>query len=225
MTRLTLFDLDHTLIDTDSNQAWIRFLIAEGVLDEHPYRADSAAMERRYREKTDGIDIVFCEFFIGTLVALSQSELAALLPRFVAQEIAPCVNRGSFALIDEHRRRGDALAIITATNRIITAPIAAWLGIDALIATEPEMRHGRPTGKVEGVPSMREGKVVRLDSWLSAGHVPGIRTRNELAALTFYSDSVNDLPLLTAATHPVAVNPDPVLLQCASTRGWPVRRL
>jgi HAD superfamily hydrolase (TIGR01490 family) len=225
MTRLTLFDLDHTLIDTDSNQAWIRFLIAEGLLDASSYAQQSAQMEKRYRESSEGIDLGFCEFFIGTLTLLSWAQLATLLPQFLHQEITPRVNPGSFALIHEHRQRGDALAIITATNRIITTPIAAWFGIDDLIATEPELSDGRPNGRVQGTPSMREGKVLRLDAWLASGHLPDVLARSDLEALTFYSDSINDLPLLSCATTPVAVNPDPALQRHAVERGWLVRRL
>lgn len=224
MTRLTLFDLDHTLIDTDSNQAWVRFLIAHGVLPESPYREQSAAMERRYRDHPNGIDLVFCEFFIGALALLSSAQLADLLPRFVREVIAPHLNAGSFALVEEHRARGDCLAIITATNRIITAPIAAWLGIESLIATEAEVIDGHFTGRVLGVPSMREGKVVRLDQWLGAGNVPGVGRRADLEALTFYTDSINDLPLLEIATVPVAINPDAPLERVARERGWVVLR-
>lgn len=222
---LTLFDLDHTLIDTDSNQAWVRFLIAHGVLEATSYRQQSAAMERRYRQTTQGIDIEFCEFFIATLALAGAARLEVLLPQFVAQAIAPHVNRGTFALIAERRARGDFVAIITATNRVITAPIAAWLGIDSLIATEVEMDDGRITGRVLGTPSMREGKVLRLDAWLAAGALPGIRHRSELAGLTFYSDSINDLPLLNVASEPVAVNPDAGLARHAAACGWPIRRL
>jgi len=115
--------------------------------------------------------------------------------------------------VEQHRARGDTLLIVTATNRFITAPIAAAFGIPHLIATEPEEVNGQFTGKVAGVPSYREGKVQRLNEWLADRH-------ESLDGSWFYSDSHNDLPLLNLVKHPVAVNADTILAEYARTRGW-----
>jgi HAD superfamily hydrolase (TIGR01490 family) len=219
---LTLFDLDHTLIRLDSNQAWVQFLIDAKRLDARSASAGARAMEQRYRKETVEIDIEFCEFFIGTLVGIEAGDLAFLLGEFVRSRIRPAITARARDLIEAHRKAGEILAIITATNRIITRPIADALGISNLIATEPEYSHGRLTGRVAGVPSMRGGKVTRLRAWLKEGAVPGAEDLNDLKVLRFYSDSINDRALLEVATDAIAVDPDPPLAALANERGWPI---
>ena len=118
-------------------------------------------------------------------------------------------------LINRHREQGDTLAIITATNRFITAPIAALYGIEHLLATEPELVDGRYTGSITGIPCFQDGKVQQLSGWLQAH-------RQTLEDSWFYSDSHNDLPLLNKVLNPVAVDPDEILEQHAGEHGWPV---
>jgi HAD superfamily hydrolase (TIGR01490 family) len=222
MPRLTLFDLDHTLIRVDSNQAWIRFLIDQGRLDRIRYSALAACMEERYRSQVVEIDIEFCEFFIQTLVGLDEDELSLLVAQFLEQAIRPAITSTARALVATHAHAGDTLAIITATNRVITAPIAREFGIEHLIATEPESRVGRLTGRISGMPAMRSGKVVRLEEWLASGALPGARSAGDLEVLRFYSDSINDRALLSYVKEAIAVDPDPALEALAALRGWPV---
>ncbi len=220
--QLTLFDLDGTLISTDTNQAWIAFLIEQKLVDADQYRAGSAAMEERYRTGASEIDYVFCEFFLGTLDLVGTDRLTELLPQFVERFIRPAIAPGARALIESERSEGKVLAIITATNRVITEPIAKLFGIEHLIATEAQVLNGRFTGKVAGVPSMRSGKVKRLQAWLAQGAISGVSRKEDLAAMTFYSDSINDLPLLLFATRAVAVDPDPGLVAAALARAWSI---
>lgn len=222
MAILTLFDLDHTLLATDTNQAWVRYLIDRGLLAEEPHGHAVKAMERRYREGTDDIDLEFCEFFISTLVHIAPPQLKALLADFTSQRLVPWASPAARSLVGLHRHLGDTLAIITATNRIITEAIAAYFGIEHLIATEPEVNGAAFTGRVAGIPSMRSGKVVRLKAWLAGGHLPGVSRIEDLDVLRFYSDSINDRPLLELATEAIAVDPDAPLRELALARGWPI---
>jgi HAD superfamily hydrolase (TIGR01490 family) len=214
--RLALFDLDHTLLDGDSDQLWCAFLIREGLLDGATFGPRNAQMERGYRAGTVSV-ADFCAFYVSTLAGRSAAEWQPWRERFLAEEIAPRIGRASRALVQRHLQAGELVVMTTATNRFITELTAAHLGIGHLLATEVEFADAGPTGRVLGEPNMREGKVHRLHEWL--------RARGwALAALhsSAYSDSINDRPLLEAVDAPVAVDPDPRLAQLASERGWPV---
>jgi HAD superfamily hydrolase (TIGR01490 family) len=211
---LALFDLDNTLLAGDSDHAWGEFLVEEGLVDAEAYRQ---ANDRFYQEYLNGeLDIFhYLRFALQPLTRHDLNDLLAWRERFVEQKIRPMLQSRARALVERHREQGHTLMIITATNRFVTEPIARLMGIEHLIATEPEMVNGRFTGEVAGVPSFQEGKVVRLKDWLAShGHT--------LENAWFYSDSHNDLPLLRAVTHPVAVDPDPTLEQQAKAAGWPV---
>jgi HAD superfamily hydrolase (TIGR01490 family) len=211
---LALFDLDNTLLAGDSDYLWGGFLAREGLVDGEAYERENLRFYRDYQ--AGRLDIhEFLRFALRPLADHAPARLEAVRERFVAEVIAPIVAPGASALLERHRAAGDRLAIITATNRFVTAPIAALLGIDDLLATEPERVDGRFTGEPEGVPCFREGKVQRLRAWLDAEGL-------DLAGSWFYSDSRNDLPLLEAVDHPVAVDPDETLAATAAERGWPV---
>jgi HAD superfamily hydrolase (TIGR01490 family) len=211
---LAIFDLDHTLLTGDSDHAWGEFLIERGVVDAAAYRA---ANDRYYAEYQAGtLDIFdFLAFALAPLARLERGTLERLLAEFVQAQIRPMVAPGTPALLATHRARGDTLVIITATNRFVTAPVARVLGVEHLIATDPEERDGRFTGRVAGTPCYREGKVTRLRDWMR-------RYDLNLTDSWCYSDSHNDLPLLTEVDHPVAVDPDPLLRREAHARGWPI---
>jgi HAD superfamily phosphoserine phosphatase-like hydrolase len=233
---VTLFDLDHTLLPLDTNQAWVAFLCDTGALDKNEFLPAAAAMKARYLAGGNQPDVVFCEFFIGILTRFTGAERDTLRQRFVTEIVMPAISPKARLLIEQHRSRDDALAIITATNRFITEPIAAAFGIEHLIATECEVRqqHAAPgevalageqavlTGRVSGIPSMRSGKVTRLVSWLASGALPGVSTRAEIELLRFYSDSINDRALLEECDQPIAVDPDEQLRTLARERRWPV---
>jgi HAD superfamily hydrolase (TIGR01490 family) len=213
--KLALFDLDHTLLDGDSDSLWGRFLVREGVVDGAKY---AEANSRYYAEYRAGrLDIhEFLAFGLRPLRDNPPAALEAWRTRFVTEYILPRIPAGTRALLARHADH--TRVIITATNSFITAPIAAELGVPHLIATEPERVDGCFTGRVAGVPCFREGKVTKLDAWLAENHFTPSET-------WFYSDSHNDLPLLERVDHPTAVNPDEVLTEVARERSWPVMRL
>ena len=209
---LAIFDLDNTLLDGDSDYLWGRFLVGLGVVDEDWYESENQRFYDEYKAGT--LDIM--EFLNFSLQPLSQHETDTLTDwhaRFMEEFIQPIILPKAKALVDRHRDAGDTLLIITATNRFVTAPIADAFGIDNLLATEPEQVNGRFTGRVEGIPCFREGKVKRLECWLD-------KTGGNLADSYFYSDSHNDLPLLEMVSQPIAVDADETLYQHAETRGW-----
>lgn len=214
---LAIFDLDNTLLAGDSDHAWGEFLAEHGLVDGEAYRRRNERYYAEYRAGT--LDIH--EFLAFALKPLAEHDLATLeawRERYLGEKVLTMITDAARALVEKHRAAGDTLVVITATNSFVTAPIARLFGIEHLIATEPEMRHGRYTGRVAGVPCFREGKVVRLEEWMA-------RHGYSLEGSWFYSDSHNDLPLLTRVTHPVAVNPDAVLKREAERRGWPILAL
>ncbi|MEY6431746.1 HAD family hydrolase [Thioalkalicoccus limnaeus] len=214
---LAIFDLDNTLIAGDSDYLWGRYLIAQGVVDRDQYEELNDRFYRDYREGR--LDIrAFLGFALAPLRDHPLPDLLLWRSRFLCEMIEPVVLPRALALVEHHRQRGDRLLIITATNEFVTGPIAERFGISDLIATVPERREDRFTGEVAGVPAFREGKVSRLEEWMTD-------TGYDLADSTFYSDSHNDLPLLERVTHPVAVDPDPRLRACAESRGWRILSL
>jgi HAD superfamily hydrolase (TIGR01490 family) len=211
---LAIFDLDNTLLGGDSDHAWGQFLVDRGIVDAEHYRDSN---DRFYSQYQSGeLDIhAYLAFALEPLARHEPAQLRAWHEEFMRTVVAPLRLAKADALLAEHRRRGDYLLIITATNAFVTRPIAASLGVDDILATEPELRNGRYTGKITGTPCFREGKVTRLREWL----------RQQAFALddsSFYSDSHNDLPLLEMVAKPVAVDPDATLRRVAGERGWPV---
>lgn len=214
---LSLFDLDNTLLDGDSDYAWAQYLIEAGVLDAATYEAQN---ERFYRDYQLGrLDIhAFLDFQLAPLARFPTAQLHAWRDDFLQRKIRPLVLPAALALVRERVARGDCVAIVTATNAFITRPIADLFGVEHLLATEPEQIDGRYTGKVVGEPCFQAGKVLRLESWLK-GQGTGL---DQYSSSWFFSDSRNDLPLLRAVTRPVAVRPDPALRELAESEGWPI---
>ncbi len=211
---LALFDLDNTLLAGDSDYLWGVFLGEIGVVDADHYESINQRFYDEYKAGT--LDIMaFLAFSLKPLADNDPADLRTWRERFLAEKIEPLITRAAESLVARHRRAGDTLLIITATNSFVTAPIAARFGIEHLIATEPEQVDGRYTGRVAGTPSFREGKVERLTHWLAAH-------QHDLTDASFYSDSHNDLPLLERVPRPVAVDPDPLLLDHAKAHHWPV---
>ena len=216
--KLALFDLDNTLLAGDSDFEWAQYLIEQGVLDREVYEARNEEFYAQYRAGT--LDIFeFLDFQLKPLSRHTREVLDGWHREFMTRKILPIIREPARALVEKHR--GDLRAIITATNSFVTAPIARELGVEHLIAPEPEQREGAFTGQVTDIPCFREGQVKRLHSWLE---VQG-RTLESFEASYFYSDSLNDLPLLQCVTHPVAVDPDDTLRAHAEAHGWPVVRL
>ncbi|MDP1606862.1 MAG: HAD family hydrolase [Rhodocyclaceae bacterium] len=217
---LTLFDLDNTLLDGDSDFEWAQFLITKGVLDREVHAAKNQAFYDAYKAGT--LDIhTFLEFQLAPLARHSRAELDAWHREFMATRILPQISVAARTLVDRHRTTGDLCAIVTATNSFVTGPICREFGIPHLVATIPAHKGGHFTGAPRGTPSFREGKIERVEAWLeSLGLWWGAFERS-----TFYSDSLNDLPLLAKVSHPVAVDPDDTLRAHASQHGWPILTL
>ena len=217
---IALFDLDRTLLTIDADEAWVEFLVEQGALDRVRFEPAMHDVSERYQRGEIGI-YEFCEFYLSTLPAHDPAQLQAWRQEYLAERISPAISTAARALVARHRAAGHLLVLTTAANRFLTAPIAVELGIDNLITTEPEIKAGRYTGKVDGIPNMREGKVARLDAWLAERGA----TLGAFRESWFYSDSRNDIPLLSRVTNPVAVNPDPALARLATEKGWPILQI
>ena len=217
---LVLFDLDNTLLAGDSDFAWAQFLIGKGVLDREVQEAKNIAFYEQYKAGT--LDIFeFLDFQLAPLARHPREQLDAWHSEFMARSIRPMITPKARTLVREHLDSGALVAVVTATNAFVTGPIVREFGIPHVVDTIPAQQDGAFTGKPRGTPSFREGKIERTEAWLeSLGLWWG-----SFAQSWFYSDSLNDLPLLERVTHPVAVDPDPTLAATATARGWPVLHL
>lgn len=211
---LSIFDLDNTLLNGDSDYLWGQFLVEQGIVDGPTYEKKNQDFYDQYKQGT--LDIF--EFLQFSLKPLSENSLETLnswREQFMQEKILPIILDKARQLVDEHRQKGNTLMIITATNRFVTQPIAENFGIPYLLATEPEMSQGQYTGMVQGTPCFQDGKVTRLQQWLTDNS-------GTLDDSWFYSDSHNDIPLLEIVTHPVAVDPDESLRQHADVKQWDI---
>ena len=214
---LALFDLDNTLLAGDSDFQWAQYLIEQRVLDREVYEARNVEFYEQYKAGT--LDIhEFLDFQLKPLSRHPRSQLDAWHSDFMQNRILPIITPAARKLVEEHMLAGDLCVIITATNSFVTAPIARALKVTHLIATEPEQNDGEFTGRVSGLPCFREGKIARLESWLDEHNLTWL----SFLESWFYSDSLNDLPLLKKVTHPVAVDPDATLKAHAEGNGWPI---
>ena len=214
---LALFDLDNTLLSGDSDYEWAQFLIEEGALDRGRYEAENQRFYDQY--KAGRLDIFeFLDFQLAPLARYPRARLDRGHDAFMERKIRPIIRDNGRSLLSRHQDQGSLCAIITSTNAFVTGPIARELGIAHLLATEIEEIDGRFTGRPRGTPCFREGKIERLNQWLRAQGC----SMQSFSASWFYSDSLNDLPLLEQVTRPVAVDPDDVLRRTALERGWDV---
>ena len=213
--RLALFDLDHTLLPLDSDHGWGEFSIAIGWCDREEFgRQNDAFFDDYLAGRLNIPDYV--RFATAAVVQRGEAAATAAHQRFMDEVIRPAIKPAALALVQQHLDAGDTVVITSATNEFVTRPIALALGVDQLVAVELERGDdGWITGGIRGVPSMREGKVQRMEQWLAER---GLRWTD--VDSTFYSDSMNDVPLLEKVDHPVATNPDPRLRALASQRGW-----
>jgi HAD superfamily hydrolase (TIGR01490 family) len=218
---LVLFDLDNTLLAGDSDYEWAQFLIGEGILDRAVYERENDRFYEQYKAGT--LDIFeFLDFQLAPLARFPRAQLDAWHARFMAEKIRPLVTAKARALVNRALEGDGLVAIVTATNSFVTGPIARELGVEHLVATEPERdAAGKYTGKVAGTPCFQAGKIERVEAWLASLG----RALDDFAPCWFYSDSRNDIPLLERVSHPVAVDPDPALASVARQRGWPILSL
>jgi HAD superfamily hydrolase (TIGR01490 family) len=211
---LALFDLDNTLLNGDSDYAWGQFLVSKGLVERDHYETANQYFYDQYKQGV--LDIhEFAAFSFKPLTERSMAELAVLHREFMASTIQPMITDAAQQLVEQHRRQGHTLVVITATNSFITRPIVEAFNIPHLLATEPKIVNERYTREIVGVPCFQAGKVTRLQHWLE----PHEET---LAGSYFYSDSRNDLPLLEMVDNPVAVDPDDTLRNIAQEKGWPI---
>ena len=211
---LAIFDLDNTLIGGDSDFLWGEFLGEEGVVDANAYRKKNEYFYQQYDLGT--LDIyAWLEFCLEPLSRYSMTELEEFHHQFMIQKIEPIMLDKAQNCINRHKERGDTVLVMTASNSFVTAPIAKKYGINQLLATEPEIKAGRYTGGVSGIPCFQAGKVDKLMPWLQ-------KNKETLTGSTFYSDSHNDLPLLELVDNPVAVNADKILTKIAQKKGWEI---
>ena len=215
--KLALFDLDNTLLDGDSDFEWAQFLIAQGVVDRELYEAKNQHFYDQYKAGT--LDIhEFLDFQLKPLSRHSRKMLDGWHEEFMRSKVQGMISPNAQELVAKHRDADEVCVVITATNSFVTAPIAHAFGIEHLIATEPEQKDGEFTGGVSGEPSFREGKITRLEQWMDERGWDW----DSFEDSTFYSDSLNDLPLLSKVKHPVAVKPDATLRAHAEREGWPI---
>ena len=218
LMKLALFDLDNTLLNGDSDAAWASYLIEQNILDPIAHKLEN---DRFYSDYLNGtLDIhAWLKFQLTPLTLLPLEKLHALRSDFITRIIQPIILDEGLKAIQHHRQQGDQLIIITATNDFVTEPIAQLLGITHLIATQAEKtNNGHYTGRAFGTPAFREGKITRLKQWLEKKN----QTLTDYTDTWFYSDSHNDIPLLSLVKNPVAVNPDEKLLQHARTLNWQI---
>ncbi|HMY82344.1 MAG TPA: HAD family hydrolase [Agitococcus sp.] len=214
---LAIFDLDNTLIAGDSDHAWGEFLVNKNLVDSQWYKAQNDKFYADYCAGQLNI-IAYSEFVFSFLAQHDTAYLQQLHQQFMSEVIRPIMLPKAQALIAEHCAAGDELLIITATNRFITQAIGEAFGIPQVLATEPEKIDGRYTGKVLGVPCYKEGKITRYQAWLA-------QQNKRFDKVTFYSDSHNDLPLLSIVDVPVVVDADAKLLAHAQEKGWQILSL
>lgn len=218
---LCLFDLDHTLLPLDSDHQWGEFMVRIGWADEAEFRRRNDEFYRQYQEGVLDLD-AYIDFSTGVWRHRPPDELDAARRRFMDEVIAPALHPQALELVRQHQQQGDLVAVVTATNEFVTAPIVEAFGVPHLLAVKLHRGPGGiVTGRIDGVPTFREGKVTRVEQWLGEQGL----SLPDFTRVSFYSDSLNDLPLLERATDPVATNPSPPLEALARSRSWRILKL
>lgn len=217
--RLAIFDLDNTLIAGDSDHAWGEFMVTEGMVDAEAYKQ---ANDQFYADYERGeLDLeAYLNFSLEPLTHYTLEQLKVLHNQFLQQVVEPMMLPQAKALLQQHRNNGDYLLIITSTNGFITKPIAKALRVDDILATDAEIVDNRYSGKMTGIPCFQAGKITRLQQWLESAEDQGFS--GDLKECYFYSDSINDLPLMLEVANPVAVDPDDALRAHAESANWPI---
>lgn len=214
-TRLALFDLDHTLLPLDSDYEWGEFTLRKGWCDKQAFGSRNAAFFADYQNGT--LDIhAYVRFATEAIRKLGPEAADEAHRAFMQEVIEPHIQSAARALLQQHRDAGDTVVIVTATNEFVTRPIAKALGVEHLLAVNlARDSAGWITGEIDGVPTMRAGKVTRMEAWMAERGLSW-----DTVDSIFYSDSMNDVPLLEKVNTAVATNPDDRLRQLAAERGW-----
>ena len=211
---LAIFDLDHTLLDGDSDYLWGEYMVENRIVDEQEYRERNLAFYQDY-QRGDLDNDRYLEFSLEPLTRYDIEQLHKWRADYIENWIKPIIVPGAADLLSRHRAQNHELLIISATNFFITEPIAALLEVPTVLSTEPEIVDRHYTGRYLGTPTYREGKVTVLREWLA-------RTGHDLDGSYFYSDSINDLALLERVDNPVTVHPDDELRAIAEARDWKI---
>mgnify|MGYP006081758827 CR=1 FL=1 len=217
--KLALFDLDNTLLEGDSDHAWGEFLISNRLVEEKAHREKNDYFYDQY--KLGALDIHgYVAFTLEPVMQLDSTQRARLLAEFMEQTVEPIILDKGKELVRTHLEAGDFCIIITATNEFISTPIAKLFNADLIIATELQTIDGKYNGKISGTPCYQGGKVSKLNAWIDQQE-----NHFNLSDAVFYSDSINDLPLLQEVATPVAVDPDQKLREKAESEGWEILTL
>ena len=215
---LTLFDLDHTLLPIDTDYEWVEWLSRNNLAGDP---AEGARKNQEIMDKYDAGVLTIEEaaaFVLSFLTMHDPFDLAKYHERFMAEVVRPNITKTACELVDKHLRNGDLCCLVSATNTFVIETVGRAFGFKHIIVTTPEYINGRYTGKFVGVASYKEGKITRVEEWLSSLN----SSFNDFEEIYFYSDSINDLPLLEKATHAVATNPSPPLRAVAEQNNWKI---
>lgn len=209
---LAIFDLDHTLINEDSDYLWGKYLVDHAIVDPDYYKKKNEQFYADYQ--AGSLDIKeYLNFSLRPLTEHSIKKLYAWREDFVRTVIEPAIAKNTPKLVEKHKNEGHTLIIVSATNLFVTEPIANLLGIHHVLSTEPEIIDQRYTGEYIGIPTFKEGKIAALNEWMK-------HNGQTLEGSYFYSDSINDLALLELVAHPIVVSPDAHLKAIALKHNW-----
>ncbi|GAA0363417.1 HAD family hydrolase [Bowmanella denitrificans] len=219
MTKVTVFDLDDTLLEGDSAQLWLEFLCEQNWPGAQTALLNcSAMMDDYYRGALDMQ--LYMQHWARPLLGASPCQLAPVLARFVSEVIEPRFFKQALTRLQVHLQQGDHTLVISASPAILVKAICDYLQVEHCIGIDLELLQGRFSGKALLPYSLGEGKVIRLRQWFKAQQLEAASQHLH----TVYSDSINDVPLLQLSCQPQVVNPNPVLLDIASAKGWTVHR-
>ena len=213
--KLVIFDLDNTILNGDSDYSWINFLINENYVDKHEYEKRNQYFYDQYYEGNLDYD-EWAEFALSTIKGKTPFDLEGLLSKFLSTVIEPMINIYALRLLHNHHHDNDIMLLASATNSVLVEPIARRLGFENIVATEVEIIDGVYTGKVYGRPALGQGKLTKVEEWASQNNIKDFKDA------IFYSDSINDLPLLSEVGVPIAVNPDDQLRNLSIKNNWEV---
>ena len=213
--KLVIFDLDNTILNGDSDYSWINFLINENYVDRHEYEKRNQYFYDQYYEGNLDYD-EWAEFALSTMKGKTPFDLEELLSKFLSTVIEPMINIYALRLLHNHHHDNDIMLLASATNSVLVEPIARRLGFENIVATEVEIIDGVYTGKVYGRPALGQGKLTKVEEWAAQNNIKDFKDA------IFYSDSINDLPLLSEVGVPIAVNPDDQLRNLSIKNNWEV---
>jgi HAD superfamily hydrolase (TIGR01490 family) len=212
---LAIFDLDNTILNGDSDYSWINFLIDMEYVDKDKYERKNQYFYDKYYEGTLDYD-EWAEFALSTIKGKKPNDLKDLITKFMSSVIEPMINVYALRLLHNHHHNNDVMLLASATNSVIVNPIAMRLGFENIVATDVEIVDGVYSGKMKGIAALGEGKLHKVREWMLDNNF------NNFNNVTFYSDSINDFPLLAEVSKPIAVNPDNKLREESERRAWKI---